>query len=436
MEFNINQIIDKKVQEKTLSLDEITFVVNQFNQGEITNGRMIDFMSAINEKNFSYQETLFLAQAIANTGEKLNISDRVGYVVDKHSVGLISDATTLIFMSVLASLGVKNVKVLADVYSSHRNTLDRFKSFKNFNAKVSTKRLCDIINTVGVGVVEQSTRFAPVDKKMYLLRKQSGIVSIPLIASSILAKKIATGVNAVVYDVKVGEGGLADDKKQAGILATFLVEASKLAGIAAASVITNLDQPLGSCMGAKVEIEETLAVLRNDRALYDAKLIDVARELVVVALCLTGKAKGRTEATNMFEQAVESEKAKEKFKEIITAYGGKYEDFKHSVEDLLGGVAVSYITASDNGYVGDVNLTKFMQGYKTLANNNGVFDKNAGIVLLAREGAKIDYGDKIARVFYSIGSRGYFDSINTFKEAIKVAKVKPSVHSVFYKVII
>lgn len=431
------EIFEKKKRGLELSDKEIDFVVQSFDLGRISNDNMIEFMKIINQNNFNYKETYYFANAIAKTGELINISDKVGYVIDKHSVGMYSDVSTLIFMSVLATIGLKNVKVLSGEYGEFRNSLDRFKVFKNFDAKISHERLAEIINKTNAGVIEETGQIAPVDKKLYKLRKQENIVSVPLIASSILAKKIATGTKAIIYDVKAGEGAFATDAKTASILAEYLVESSKLAGLDVAAVITNLDQPLGSSLGIRAEIEEMIVALRSERSLFEARLIDVARELVIVALCLTKVANGRSEASNMFEEAILSGKALDKFREIIKEYGAVYEDFKHSAQTLLDGVAISYITAQESGYVHDINIQGLIGGYETLSlQDNNKIDKNAGVVLLIKEGSKVNFGDKLARVFYSFDNKQFFRAINPILDSIKISKSKPSVYKIFYKVVL
>lgn len=433
---NINEILDEKKSGVSLSKEEIDFIIYGYKTGKVSDGKMIDFMKIIDESNFSFEETYYLADAIARSGHMLRTADNVGLVVEKHSAGLVSDPTSLIFMSVMASLGVQNVKLLASEYGDYRNSLDRLKVFNGFNANISPKTYYQKIKKVGVGLIEQGEDIAPVDKMLYKLRKRAKIVSIPLIASSIIAKKIATGSSVLVFDVKTGEGALTQSPKYAQTLATYLVEVGKLAGFTCASVITNLDQPLGSCIGERTEMEEVLAVLRSDRALYDAKLLDVSRELVIVSLCLMNVVKGRNEAFEMFEEAISSGKALDKFKEIIAEYNGEYQDLKHQSNSLLDGVAVSYITAKDSGYISDIMISKLNEAHDKLDGEGRTIDRNAGIVLLAREGTKVNYGDKIVRIFYSISNKNFPEATNLIKEAVKMSKQKPVLHNVFYKVIV
>lgn len=434
---NINEIIEQKKSGLTLTREEIDFVIQSYKSGKINDAKMIDFMKEINDTNFSFEETYFLADSLAKTGDVLDIKKDVDYVIDKHSAGNISDPTTLIFMAVMATLGVKNVKVLSNSYGDFGSSLQRFKFFKGFHADITRNELVKIINKIGFGVLEESGQIAPTDKKLYKLRKKYNITSVPLIAASILAKKIATGVNAIIFDVKTGEGAIYPTEEFSLSLAKYLVNVSKIAGIDAVSVVTNLDQTLGSSIGPREELEEAINVLRCERSLFGSKLLDVARELVIVALILTKKAGGRSEASEMFDNAIESGLALDKFRELILHYGGTYEDYKHTAQRLLSGVAVSYITANEKGFINDVKLDKLISAYKKLSRgNNDYYDANASVVMLVREGSKINAGDKLMRVFYSIDNENFCSSVQEFKKAILITRTKPVVHKVFYKVIV
>jgi len=434
---NIEEIIEQKKSGLKLTKEEIEFVVYSYKNGYINDEKIIDFMKNVNSNNFSYEETFFLADALARTGEMLNISNDVDFVIDKHSAGNISDPTTLIFMSVMATLGVKNVKVLSNSYGDFGSSLSRFKCFKGFNAQITRNELIKIINKIGFGVIEDSGNIAPVDKKLYLLRKKYNITSEPLIAASILAKKIATGVNAIIFDVKAGEGAIYSSEEFSLSLANYLVNTSKLAGINSVGVITNLDQTVGASIGPRVELEEAINVLRCERTFFDAKLLDVARELVIVTLCLLKKANGRSEASEMFDEAINSGKALDKFRELILNYSGEYEDLKHSAKTLLRGVAISYVTAKEEGFVSDIILKDLTKCYVDMSRSKkDYFDKDAGIVVLKREGQKVFAGDKLMRVFYNVENKGYFSVIEKMRSSVKISKTKPKTHKIFYKVIV
>lgn len=433
---NISEILDQKKNGVSLSKEEISFVILSYYQGKINEAKMLDFLRLIDENNFSFEETYFLADALAQTGRKLDIKKDVGFVIDKHSAGEYSDASTLIFMSVLASLGVKNVKSLSGVYGSFNNSLDRFRLFDGFDARISRDRLVQIINKTNGGVIEEDD-FALVDKKLYFLAKKFNINSIPFTAASILAKKIATGASALVFDVKTGEGAMFESEIYAENLAKYLVEGAKLAGFLASSVISNLDQPLGSSVGLRVEVEEALSVIRCEKSLYASKLLDVSRELVVNALILSDSSILRTDASKMFDEAINSGTALNKFREIISEYGGEFVDFKHTNDKLLDGVHVSYLCSNKSGYVKDIVISRVVNSYMNLAFKNGkIKDSNAGIVLMVGEGDKVFEGDKIARIYYNINNKEFSSCISSLKKAFAFSQTKQQQRKILYKVII
>ena len=175
---NIQDLLYKKTLGMSLSKEEIDLIILSYYQGKYNDAKMIDFLKTIDVDNFSYEETFYLADALASFGNKLDIQKDVGFVLDKHSAGEYSDASTLIFMSVLASLGVKNVKSLSSTYGTFNNSLDRFMLFDGFNAKISRDRLVQIINKTNAGVIEEDN-FAILDKKLYKLARKFRINSIP-----------------------------------------------------------------------------------------------------------------------------------------------------------------------------------------------------------------------------------------------------------------
>lgn len=433
---NISEIIEVKKSNKQLSKEEIEFVISLYNREKLSDAKMIEFLKMIDVDTFSYEETYYLAQAIARTGKRFDVNKDVGRVIDTQSVGQYSDASTLIFMSVLASLGYKNIKSISSVYGTFNNSLDRLSLFDGFNAKISRDRLVQIINKTGMAVIEDD-EFSLVDKRLYELTRKFHINSIPFTTASIMAKKIATGATSIVFDVKTGEGAMFSSVLYAETLAKYLVETAKLAGFNASSVISNLDEPLGASVGLRVEVEEILSVLRSEKSLYYSKLLNVSKELVVNALLLSDKNITRTDASEMFDEAIISGRALDKFREFIAEYGGEYEDFKHTHNKLLDGVHVSYLTADKVGIVNDIIISQVVKAYKKLAfKDDKIVDKNAGIVLLVGEGVKVYEGDYLARIFYNIDNKNFAQCLSTLKNAFEIDVTKPKAKKILYKVVI
>ena len=432
---NIDDILEIKKNNIELSKEEIDFIIFSYKMGKINEAKILDFLRLIKDDNFSYEETYYLADAIARTGEMFELASKQGLVVDKISIGSFSDATTLIFMSVLASLNVKNIKLLSKEYGNFNNSFDRFKLFEGFNAKIDQYSFLRRLSKSSAGLLEDDGNIAPVDLKFYQLSKKYNISSVPLLASSILARRFAMGANVLIFDVKTGEGSLIDSVAKADLLASYLVECSKLAGKEAVSLITNLDQPLGSAIGVRCEVEEVLTCIRSDKNLYGSKLLEVARELVIVALMAAGITYNRIDAGKMFDDAIETGAARDKLKEIIRVYDGEFVDFKHTADKLLSGTTVSYVCSKQSGYVSDIVISKIIDSYKKLSLLNEEKDLNAGIVLLVSEGDKVEKGDKLARVFYNIENLNYFSTIADIRDSIAISEEKKIVNKTIYKVI-
>ena len=433
----IQDIIDQKNKGCDLSFEEISLLVSKYQSGEISDGKMLEFMKLIDEKNFSYDETYYLADALARTGKILEISKEVGFVVDKDSAGSYSDATSLIFMSVLASLKIKNIKSVSSVYGNSNNTLDRLKLFTGFDARVTKDKLVEILNKTHAGFIDEEMQIAPIDKRLFALEKKYNVSSIPLIVASILSRKIAMGASAIVFDVKTGEGAMFKSQEYAQTLATYLVECGKRAGFVCSSLISNLDEPLGSSLGLQSEIQETLSILRSEKSLYASKLLSVAKELVINAIMLFSDQISREKASSMFDQAISSGLALKKFYEIIGEYGGEYLDFKHTSTKLLNNVAISYLCATKKGYVNDIVISEVYEALNKFANNpSAEEDKNANFVLLVGEGQKVFEGDKLVRIFYSYDNKNISSAIKTLKDAIRIEDKRVVPKKTLYKVII
>ena len=257
----VAEVLQSKRQGKPFSYDELKLILTSFDNGKMTLDEVFEFANIFNE-NYSVDECYSLACLLADSGDKLNLSKVVGNCYDKHSVGGVSDATSFIYMSVLASLQQKVVKSTASNFASFNNTLTRFSAFKGFKPCKNMKVLSKTIDECGAGIYENSTRLAPLDLKMYLFAKRFNIErGVPFLAASVMAKKIAVGATTLVIDVKCGEGALVPTLADAEKLANMIVEIGKRANIQTAVVITYLDQPVSAAVGSRVEVDEVIRLL-------------------------------------------------------------------------------------------------------------------------------------------------------------------------------
>lgn len=429
-------LISKKKSGQVFTHEDAETLAKIIGDDGSKNTKLIEFLETLNVKNFSIDETVDLSEALAKSGRMLDISKKIGDCLAKDNAGYVTDCVSLIVMSVLSALGVKVVKLANAKYNSFSDTISKLKLFDGFDADVGEEKFIQIAERVGCSIIENKGQFAPAGKELLLIMKKFTVPSIPMLAVSFLAKKIALGTSMVIYDVKSGEGGLVKANADAYKLAKFLVKASKKAGMMAACVVTTMSQPTTASIGGVLELKEVIRSLTSGDAYFSSDMMRIAKEIVEVALILSHEAKGRADAGEMFDEAILSGAALSKFKEIILAFGGTFESVSTKVS-ILEGIATSYIEAEEDGYLADTNAPALWRGYLMLAGNSEKdFDKNAGVVMLKREGEKVKQGDKIARVHYSFDNENFPLALAKIQSAICVKAQKPKKEKLLVKVFV
>lgn len=432
---NIQEILESKRNGNSFDKESLATFLSAFKSGKVPLNLMMEFFTLLN-KDFSSLECYNLANLLADSGERLNLRENIGYCFDKHSVGGVSDPTSLIYMSVLASLGQKVVKSTASSFTSFRNTLARFSVFDGFKANANLKQLVHCVNNCGAGVYENK-KIAPLDKMLFDYAKDNNLEwGIPFIASSVMAKKLAVGATTLVVDVKCGEGALVASEAEANILAHTIVEIGKLSAVRVAVIITNLDQPVSASIGPRVEIDEVISILSYGASMQESNLLKLSKEMVVVSLMLAGLCQTRSRANEVFDESIESGRALEAFYKIVNTHGGKFSSFVR-ISDITSGYATSYYLAEDDGYVNDIDTYKInIAGLKLTGMGEKYRDDNAGLVLLAREGDKVQEGGKLVRIFYSFDNPNLPATLKLIKQSIEIKKTKKENHAFFYRVVI
>ena len=289
---------------------------------------MTAFLMAVYFNSMTERETLDLTLAMEHSGDVLDLSSIDKITVDKHSTGGVGDKTTLFIAPTVASLGVKVPKMSGRGLGHTGGTIDKLESIEGFNTSLSFDEFSDVVKSVGCAVVGQTGKLTPADKKIYALRDVTATVdSIPLIASSIMSKKLATGNSCILLDVKCGSGAFMKDKESAKALADTMVKIGKNAGRNCAALITDMTKPLGRAIGNSLEVIEAAEALKGKEK---GEFFDLCIELSANMLSLAGKGTP-SECAVMAKEAVESGKAFNKFKEMISAQGGNpevVEDYK------------------------------------------------------------------------------------------------------------
>jgi len=316
---NIQDIIAKKRDKKALSKQEIAYFVTEYTNGTITDYQAAALVMAIYINGMTEEETTDLTMAMAHSGEVLDLSE-FGVVVDKHSTGGIGDKVTLILMPVVASLGVPVAKMSGRGLGYTGGTIDKLEAIPGYKTDITIEAFRKNVREIGISLMGQTLNLAPADKKIYALRDAINCTeSIPLIASSIMSKKIAAGASKVVLEVTYGSGAFMKDKEHAELLAMTMQKIGALVGKETTCVLTSMEQPLGTMVGNSLEVIEAIEAMKGN-AKKDVQ--GVVEELGARILQLAGKGQDLEENKRMVRQVLQNGKALRKFVELVEAQGG------------------------------------------------------------------------------------------------------------------
>ena len=417
-------IICKKRNALPLTDDEIRFFISGCTDGSIPDYQLAALLMAICINGLSERETVTLTDAMAHSGDMLDLSRFGNMSGDKHSTGGVGDKTTLIVAPTVACLGVTIAKMSGRGLGHTGGTVDKLESIPGFRTSLSPDEFTDIAERIGVVVAGQSGKLTPADKKLYALRDVTATVdSIPLIASSIMSKKLASGAHNIVIDVKCGTGAFMKTHSDARKLAQCIVSIGNAAGRKTAALITDMNSPLGMCVGNSIEVAEAADVLRGKirGRLYNI-CVELSSTLVSLA-CDTDRSDARTRV----EDAISSGAAYDKFKQWIAAQGGntEYIDdtslFEHpKYSKTVTANASGYISSVDAGKIGDA-AAKLGAG-RNIAGES--IDLTAGIRLERTVGDSVKSGD-ILCTLYSSRKNACEQALDTAAAAFEISKEKP-----------
>lgn len=317
---NILSIIAKKRDKKILSKEEIEYFIKEYTNGNITDYQAAALVMAIYINGMTNEEITNLTLAMANSGDILDLSDISDCIVDKHSTGGVGDKITVILMPILAAIGIPVAKMSGRGLGFTGGTADKLESIPGYRVDLSIEEFKENVKEMGISLITSSLNLAPADKKIYALRDTiSCTANIPLIASSIMSKKIAAGANKILIDITCGNGAFMKDTKQAKQLATMMIKIGKLAGREVRCVITNMDEPVGHAIGNSLEIIEAVKALKGDMP-EDVK--EIVYTLGTQMILMAGLTQDIQEAENMITESVQSGKAINKFEELVAKQGG------------------------------------------------------------------------------------------------------------------
>ena len=427
-------LISKKRRGEALLKEEIAFIVKGFTAKEIPDYQMSAFLMAVCFNGMTKEETAELTMQMANSGDMVDLSSIEGIKVDKHSTGGVGDKTTLIISPIVAACGVPVAKMSGRGLGHTGGTVDKLEAIPNLQTAFSKNEFLNIVNTTGICVAGQSGNLAPADKKIYALRDVTGTVeSLPLIASSIMSKKIAAGSDAIVLDVKTGSGAFMKTLDASIELAQAMVDIGESVGRKTVALITDMDIPLGTHIGNSLEVMESVNVLMGKGA---EDLTHICKILATEMLVLAGKGND-DECFALVEESLSSGKALAKFKDMVAAQGGDISVIENS-ENFKKATILVEAKAPTSGYITAMNAEGIGIASSLLGagreKEDSIIDFSAGIILDKKYGDYANKGDVIARLYTNNMEKGK-NGLVKFLSAITLGEEKPSPHkSVFAKV--
>ncbi len=392
-------IIIKKRDKQELSQEEIEFFVQGYTRGEIPDYQAAALAMAILLNGMSSRETKELTLAMAHSGEVLDLSKAVPVTVDKHSTGGVGDKTSLVVAPTVAACGLPVGKMSGRGLGFSGGTLDKLESIPGFRADLSTEEFIQQLKAIGIVLTGQSADLAPADGKLYGLRDVTGTVqSIPLIASSIMSKKIAAGAQAILLDVKVGMGAFMTNLDDARKLARLMVKIGTLVGRKTVAILSGMDQPLGQAVGNSLELQEALDTLRGSGP------ADFREHCLVVSgymLALGGLAKNKTQGRKMAEQALTSGKSLARFRALVQAQGGEPSYVDHP-ERLAKARLIVDVPSPYNGYLKEVNARLVGETAVLLGggreHKGDPIDYTVGVIVHHKVGDKVKAGEVLVTI--------------------------------------
>ncbi len=398
----IVDIIQKKRDKDELSDKELKFLLSEYLAGNVPDYQMSAFLMAVYFNDMTQEELLKFTMLMRDSGEVIKFDEINRFLVDKHSTGGVGDKVTAILSPILSALGMGNVKLSGKGLGHTGGTIDKFESIEGFKFSTTKDELVKIANKTGIGLMGYSDKIVPLDKKLYSLRDVTATVpSIPLIASSIMSKKLAIHSNIIILDVKVGDGAFMKDLGQAKKLAQRMIEIGKGAGRKVKIVLSNMDEPLGHSIGNANEIIEAIEFLKGNCA-DDVK--EVVYTIVSLALMEKGEVKNFAEAKIKIDEVINNGSALKVLAEFIAASGGNKE-LINNYNLLPKAKSVMEIFAEAEGYVKKIKTEEIGKAAMIIgagrAKKEDNIDHAVGINIFRKVGEKVKKNEKIAEIYYN-----------------------------------
>ncbi|GFN30578.1 pyrimidine-nucleoside phosphorylase [Paenibacillus xylaniclasticus] len=429
-------LIQKKRNGSTLSYDEIVFLINGYCKGEIPDYQMSAWAMAVYFQGMTKKETADLTMAMAYSGDTVDLSPIRGMKADKHSTGGVGDKTTLIVAPLVAAIGVPVAKMSGKGLGHTGGTIDKLESIPGLRTELAREAFFDQVNEIGIAVVGQSGNLTPADKKLYALRDVTATVeSIPLIASSVMSKKIAAGADAIVLDVKTGSGAFMKSLEDSEQLAQAMVDIGTEVGRKTAAIISDMDQPLGFAIGNALEVKEAVLTLRGEGP---KDLEQLCLTLAAHMAVLTGRTATIKEANVLLEEALRSGAALAKFRAFVAAQGGD-PSVIDDPERLPQAEAEIAVTAAEDGWVTAIQAEQLGVAAMKLgagrAAKDDPIDYAVGITLKKKVGDPVRAGETLAELHVRRGAVDIDAIANETREAYKIGREQPKLRPLLLSVV-
>jgi len=419
-------LIQKKKRGEILSREEIDFFINGYVSGDIPDYQVSSFLMAVYFQGMTNQETTDLTLAMVNSGDIIDLSSIDGIKVDKHSTGGVADTTTLIVGPLVAASGGKVAKMSGRGLGHTGGTLDKLESIPGLNVSQTMEKFYEIVNTCGVSIIGQTGNLVPADKKLYALRDVTGTVdNVSLIAGSVMSKKLASGSDKIVLDVKTGSGAFMKDVQGAVELARMMVDIGNLAGKETFAYVTDMNQPLGNAVGNALEVQEAIEILSGQ---HDGDLKTVSCLLASRMLVMGGIFDSEEAAMERIKQVIENGEALKRFGDMIKMQGGNPEVVKDT-GILPKAEEIITVTADRDGYIQSMNtenlgMTALLLGAGRTKKDD-VVDPAVGYWMKKRLSDSVSKGDVLAE-FHVNDKKNLDEAIALFKKSITIGDSRPS----------
>lgn len=429
-------LIYKKREGGQLTKEEINFLIAGYTNNKVPDYQMSALAMAIYFQGMNDRETADLTMAMAESGDQIDLSEIAGIKVDKHSTGGVGDTTTLVLVPLVSAAGIPVAKMSGRGLGHTGGTIDKLESIPGFKTNLSKDNFIKNVNQIKAAIAGQTGNLTPADKKLYALRDVTATIdSIPMIASSIMSKKIAGGADGIVLDVKVGSGAFMKTLKNAKKLAKIMVNIGNKLSRKTIAVLTDMEQPLGKAVGNNLEVIEAIKTLKNSGP---ADLEKLCLVLGANMLVIAGKVDSYKKGYQLLEEKLSNGEALEQFKKIVKKQGGEIS----YIEDINKFKKSEYtldVKAESSGYLTqlkalDIGLAAMLVGAGREKKEDKILDQ-VGVLLNKKYGDYVENGDKIAELHYHKKDENFKEAVKKLKNSFKIEKEKPKSRDLIFEII-